>query len=378
MTRHSPSNRSLGLSRRALLQATAALLSVPFVAKSTTVWAQENLAGTGEVVFFTYGGSFTQGARRYVFDPFTKATGIKVIDVTADLAEPQVKAMIQAGRIDWDVTFVQAQNYSAMHDAGMFLPVDYALWDPESIEGLPAHTRLKDAVAVIQAAEVLAFDQRAFPHGGPQNWVEFWEVKKFPGPRGLEALTGKRTLQIALLATGVSHNDVWPLTDEKLDRAFEKLNDIKPHITKWWTAGGESTQLLINREYAMTSAYDGRLIGPIRQGAPIKFVWDGAYLAYTYAAVLKGGPNSANAQKLLAFLNRAQIAAGWTQGTGYPGPNVNQLRYLPSDLIPLVSANPENFSKVVIEDSAWLAAKRPDGKTNADHIQERWLAWRAQ
>ncbi|MET4606911.1 hypothetical protein ABIB90_006414 [Bradyrhizobium sp. JR4.1] len=26
-----------------------------------------------------------------------------------------------------------------------------------------------------------------------------------------------------------------------------------------------------------------------------------------------------NAQRLIAFLNRTQIAAGWTQGTGYPG-----------------------------------------------------------
>ncbi len=33
--------------------------------------------------------------------------------------------------------------------------------------------------------------------------------------------------------------------------------------------------------------------------------------------------------------------------------------------------SPENSANVIIEDSAWLAAKRPDGKTNVDHIQER-------
>ncbi|OSJ13551.1 hypothetical protein BST63_16570 [Bradyrhizobium canariense] len=94
--------------------------------------------------------------------------------------------------------------------------------------------------------------------------------------------------------------------------------------------------------------------------------------------MLKGGPNTENAQKLIAFLNRAAVAAGFTLGTGYPGPNTNQLKHLPSDLLPLLSINPENASKVVHEDSAWVAAKRPDGKTNLEHIGERWLAWRVQ
>jgi len=46
--------------------------------------------------------------------------------------------------------------------------------------------------------------------------------------------------------------------------------------------------------------------------------------------------------------------------------------------VPLLSIDPKTASKVIPEDSAWLAAKRPDGKTNADHLQARWLAWRVQ
>jgi putative spermidine/putrescine transport system substrate-binding protein/mannopine transport system substrate-binding protein len=366
------------VNRRLLLQSTAALLSVPLIAKATTAWAQEKLAGSGEVVVFSFGGSFTEAARRFVHDPFTKATGIKVVDVTADFPEPSVRAMFRAGKVDWDTADVAAANYPAMHEAGMFVPIDYSLWDQESLEGTPPHTRLKDAVVAFSSAIVLAYDQRVFPKEGPQNWVDFWDVKKFPGPRGLLAPEAKRNIPFALLADGVASKDIWPLTDDKLDRAFKKLDEIKPHIVKWWTAGGEAPQLLINREYAMTSAYDGRLIGPIRQGAPIKMVWYGAYLVPTYATILKGGPNTLNAQKLIAFKNRAQIAAGYTQGTGYPGPNTNQLKYLPPDLIPLLSVNPENASKAIVEDTAWLAAKRPDGKTNLEYLQERWLSWRVR
>jgi putative spermidine/putrescine transport system substrate-binding protein/mannopine transport system substrate-binding protein len=366
-----------GLSRRTLIQSAAAAMGAPLIAGSTLVWAQDKLAGSGEVVVYSYGGSFTQGVRKYVYEPFTKATGIKVIDVVADLAEPQVNAMVRAGRIDWDIAAIQAQSFPAMQQAGIFVPIDYGLWDPESVAGSPQETRLKDAVVVGSSAQVIAYDIRAYPQGGPKNWVDFWDVKKFPGPRGLYAVDAKRNIQFALLASGVAPKDIWPFTEEKIDRAFKKLDEIKPHVAKWWTAGGEAPQLLMNREYAMTSAFDNRMIIAMGQGAPVRFIWDGAYKTYTWVSILKGGPNTTNAQKLLAFLYRAQIAAGWTQGTLFPGANVNQLKHLSPELAAQVNVNPQNHVKAIMEDSAWLAAKRPDGKTNVEHLQQRWLQWRA-
>ncbi|MDF0498651.1 ABC transporter substrate-binding protein [Bradyrhizobium yuanmingense] len=370
------SNRRLN--RRSLLQLAAASLSMPFVTKTTTAWAQEKLAGSGEVVVFGYGGSFTQGMRKYVYDPFTKATGINVVDVVADVAQAQMTAMFRAGKVDWDIAYIRPDRYPEMHQAGWFVPIDYSLWDDESLTGLPANTRLVDAVVAYQTVLGLGYDERAFPKGGPQSWADFWDVKKFPGSRGLLAIEGRYTIPAALVAAGVPPKNVWPLTDDKLDRAFAKLDEIKPHITKWWTAGGEPAQLLINREYAVTSIYDGRAMSAIKSGAPIKFIFDGGEMIQLYQAILKGGPNTTNAQKFLAFMNRAQIAAGYTQGTGYSSPNTNQLKYLPPEMVKQVTANPENTANVALEDSAWLAAKRPDGKTNGDYLQERWLAWRAQ
>ncbi|MHB0791033.1 ABC transporter substrate-binding protein [Bradyrhizobium sp. 5.13L] len=366
-----------GLSRRLFVESAAALLSVPFVAKATAAWAQEKLAGSGEVVVFSYGGSYTQGVRKYVYEPFTKATGIAVVDVTGDFAEPQVRAMNAAGRVDWDLAFIDAQNHSAMSEAGMFEPVDYSLWDEESMVGVPASNRLRDAVVAYRATTVLAYDARAFRDKEPKNWADFWDVKAFPGPRGL-ASNVRHNAGFALSADGLPATDRWPLTEDKLDRAFKKLDQIKPHITKWWSAGGEPVQLLLNRELELTSCGDNRALAAIRQGAPIRLVWEGGNLVYVYWALPKGGPNTANAQKLIAFVNRAENAAKFTLGTLLPGPNTNQLQHLPSDLLPLLNINKEIASRVVEQDSAWLGKKRSDGKTNLDHIQERWLSWRAQ
>jgi len=365
-----------GQTRRSFVESAAALLSVPFVARATAAWAQERLAGSGEVVVFSYGGSYTQAVRKYVYEPFTKATGIAVIDVTADIAEPQVRAMTRAGRVDWDVALIDGQNYPTMHDAGLFQSIDYGLWDDEALKGAPQSARLSDAVVAFRSTTLLAYDERSFPKGGPQNWVDFWNVEAFPGPRGLSSVA--RHMVLALAADGVPNSDRWPLTDDKIERALKKLSEIKPHVAKWWTAGGEPVQALINREFVMTSCYDGRALSAIRQGAPIRMVWSGGNLVYVYWTVLKGGPSSGNAQKLVAFLNRAENAAAFTMGTNLTGPNVNQLQHLPADLVPLLSITEDNASQLVAQDDAWLAAKRPDGKTNVDHLQERWLAWRAQ
>ncbi|MGY2933016.1 spermidine/putrescine-binding protein [Bradyrhizobium sp. GM6.1] len=379
MTKQGSRNSQSGVNRRSLLQSTALLLSAPLVAKSTAAFAEDKLAGTGEVVVCSYGGSFTDNVRKYVSAPFTKATGIRVVDVTADNAEPQIKAMNGAGRIDWDVAIVNPlwQAYWELQQAGAFMPIDYTLWDNEALNGVPESARLKDAVVAFPNATMLVYDERAFPKDGPKNWADFWNLKDFPGPRGLGA-TSFADLAFALTADGFTQKGLWQLTDDKLDRAFKKLDAIKSNITKWWTAGGEPIQLLINREYAMTSAYDGRALAAMKQGAPVRMVWDGAYMTDNFWIVIKGGPNSANAQKFIAFANRAEMAAAFTQGTGFSSPNLNQLKYLPADLARLVSINPDNSAKAVRPDVAWFAAKRPDGKTNLEHVGDRFLEWRAQ
>ncbi|MHB0791060.1 ABC transporter substrate-binding protein [Bradyrhizobium sp. 5.13L] len=367
------------VSRRSVLQSSAALLSAPFVARATAAFAQEKLSGTGEVIVGSYGGSFTEKLRKYVCDPFTKATGIRVVDVTADNAEPHIKAMREAGRVDWDVAFVNPfwPAYLELQGAGAFAPIDYTLWDEEPLNGVPESARLKDAVVAFESSNLLVYDNRAFPKGGPKNWADFWNVKEFPGPRGLSGNSGAAGLVSALIADGFTQKGLWRMTDDTIDRALKKLDEIKPYITKWWTAGGEPIQLLINREYALTCAPDGRALAAIKQGVPIRMIWDGAWTSDNYWVVLKGGPNNANAQKFIAFVNRAEIAAAFTQGTGYSSPNLNQLKYLPAELLPLISISPDNAAKTVRFDFAWFSEKRPDGKTHTDNLTERWLAWRA-
>lgn len=145
-----------GLSRRSFVESTGVLLSVPCVAKATASWAQEKLSGSAEVASFSYGGSWARGVRENVHEPFTKPTGIAVVDLTGGIAEPQVKAVNEAGRLDCDVAFIDARSRSAMSEAGMFELIDSGLWDVDSIAGVPTSNRLSGAVVSYRAATVLA------------------------------------------------------------------------------------------------------------------------------------------------------------------------------------------------------------------------------
>ena len=69
---------------------------------------------------------------------------------------------------------------------------------------------------------------------GHPGWADFWDVAKYPGKRGLRR-SAETNLEFALLADGVAPGDVYKTlrTSEGVDRAFRKLDQLKPYIV-WW------------------------------------------------------------------------------------------------------------------------------------------------
>jgi putative spermidine/putrescine transport system substrate-binding protein/mannopine transport system substrate-binding protein len=338
------------------------------------------LKGEGSVVLFSYGGSWTEAFHKSTTEPFTHDTGIAVVDAVGDFSETQIKAMFAAKSMKWDFAEVQAALYPTMSEAGMFEKIDYSIWNPTDLQAIRPELRRPDAVGGACTAQGLAYDTRVFPKGkpAPTTWADFWDVQKFPGTRGLYAPHAKHNLVMALVADGVSRDKIWPLTDDKVERALKKLDQIRPHITKWWTSGGEAPQLLANRELAMTSMFSGRAIAAAKDGVPLHISYDGAPQNCNWWIVPKGAPNLKNAQKFVAFLNRAQVSARFAEATGYPLANEKMYQFVKPDIVHFFSTSPENRDKVVMEDSVWLATKDPaSGLTNLERINQRWLQWKA-
>ncbi|KGB20810.1 ABC transporter, periplasmic spermidine putrescine-binding protein PotD [Acetobacter tropicalis] len=76
------------------------------------------------------------------------------------------------------------------------------------------------------------------------TWADFWDVARHPGRRSLRR-DPRTTLEIALLADGVQPEALYRVlsSNEGLDRAFHKLEQIRPYIV-WWSTPAEAAHIL--------------------------------------------------------------------------------------------------------------------------------------
>ena len=94
----------------------------------------------------------------------------------------------------------------------------------------------------------------------PAGWADFWDVKKFPGKR---AHAQGRALQPRIRADGRRRRAEGRLQGARAprtaqDRAFKKLDELKPNI-QWWEAGAQPPQFLVAGDVVMSTAYNGRI-----------------------------------------------------------------------------------------------------------------------
>ncbi|MDK1378280.1 MULTISPECIES: extracellular solute-binding protein [unclassified Sinorhizobium] len=362
------------ISRRSLLQMGAAAASsalVPNLAhsQSTSSLVQAaKTAGQNRVVIVMGGGAFGKQMTDLFFDPFTKETGIEVVRVDSSESISRLKAMTQMNIIEWDIIGM-GNELALSSDVKTYLDELGNNCDAlpnvraEGIDG----SCFGVGVLWDSGGAVLTYDERAFPEGGPANWAEFWDVERFPGPRSLPNHSAPwEVLVPAVLADGVPREKVFPLD---LDRAFAKLDQLRPHIGVWWTSGDQSQQLLRSQEVVASILWSGRAARLKNEGVPIQFTWDGAPFTADVYSLIKGAPHPLAAKALLDFMyTRPEAHAAFIKEMFYATPNKRAQEHLdPAFASTLVTA-PENFSKVIKFDPDWLASHR-------DEVIKRWTAW---
>jgi putative spermidine/putrescine transport system substrate-binding protein len=246
-------------------------------------------------VFCSWGGALSAMEKDAMVDPAAKKLGVEVTH-TSPTQYAKIKAMVEAGRPDWDLVDVGGRFIFQGRDQNLVEPIDYKIVD-RSV--LPAHWCQSHGVYTSAGGTVIAYNTQRFPEGkGPQSWKDFWDVKNFPGPRGLYKSL-YYTYEAAMLGAGVSRPEVYPLTDEKVKLCFARLTELKPHVKVWWTAGAQPPQLLASGELAMSSAWNGRILAVMKEKAPVTLTYkDGIAWANAWV-VVKGTPYKDLAMKLI-------------------------------------------------------------------------------
>src|SRR5438309_1415107 len=236
--------RRITMRRRTFLKGFAATATAALA--GPLIVTDRTIAQTRTIYVNTWGGSWTAAEEAAFFKPFTEQTGIRVRTV-APVSYAKLKAQVQSGNYEWDITAITQADLLRAEREGLVEPVD---WTVVKKDKLFPNAVYANGLAYCALGTNLAYRKDKFPQGGPKSWADFWDVKKFPGSRSM-LNNAVRTVQFALVADGVPVDKVFPLD---VDRAFRKLDQIKPHIKVWWTQGNQSQQLLRDGEAELSGA----------------------------------------------------------------------------------------------------------------------------
>lgn len=329
-------------------------------------------AGQTKVVVAGGAGAYGDLVKTWFYDPFTAETGIEVTAIGGSYGEKlaKLKAMTAAGNVEWDVVTLSADALTR-DNAPLFADLGDCAGLPDVAAHGIAGSCLGHGVLFDIGGGVLAYSREAFPDGKPQpqGWADFWDVERFPGPRALPNIGNPWWVLIAaLLADGVAPDKLFPLD---LDRAFRKLDAIKPHVTVWWKSGDQSQQIIRSREVVMAMMFAGRAQRLRAEGLPLGIVWNGAPLDASAWTVAAGAPHPLAARALLDFIyTRPEAHAKFAAASFGSTAHKDAVALLEPAEQKLQAAHPDNWSKLVPIDRDWLSAHQAD-------VTTRWAAWLA-
>ncbi len=341
--------------RRDILRGTAGLGLLPLATQRAA--AQSQLEST--LLIRTTGGVFEAALKRNFFDPFSKATGVRVIPFAASYGEMMAKtaAMEAAGAVEWDIISPQ---YDELTQISQYLTDldDCSSLPNVAQDGVPGACG-RYGVLYLTGGQLLTWNTNIIKGKKPQGWADFFDTKSFPGRRALPN-TGSpwATLVLALLADGVPREKLFPLD---IDRAFAKLDTIKPDVATWWKTGDQSVKMWTQDEIAMSLMFGGTAFAAKRHDVPIDYTYNQAIADFGAWAILKGAPHPNAARAFINFyMTNPENHARFAHEMGYTTSNKAAGALLdPADEGDLLSTL-EKLNGVIRTDYVWLAAHRSE------------------
>jgi putative spermidine/putrescine transport system substrate-binding protein len=353
--------RAERVTRRRFLASATAATAAPWI------WRRPASAA-GRIVVRTIGGAYEEAVEKTIFAPFTKATGVEVVKVPATLGK--LLAMFESGNIELDVVDAGELGMLSLSQKGALEKLDYKAWKLTNPEDVDAPVRKPDMVSNLYFSSVLGYNAQTFPTGKhPRSWAEFWDIKRFPGPRMLaDIASGAADLEFALLADGVPKDKLYPID---VDRAFKALDRVRPAIRKFWDTGALSAQMLADKEVVAGSIWNGRLQAVADKGAPLAIEWNEAMLQVQYWGIMKGAKGMADAQKFVDFACQPNIQADFANAIPYGPPNRAAFKFISAARAAQLPSSPEYKAKAFLQNGQWWADNRPK-------VSERWSQWLLQ
>ena len=332
---------------------------------SYALWSPSVTAHT-DLRLVNWGGDLARAHMQALVIPWEENTGKNIDMVYYGGGLNEIREQVDTTNVRWDVVDMEYSDLIQACSEGLLEPIDHAslLGDTDDFlaDALP-----ECGVGTYVWATVYAYDPNRFKDNPPKTLKDFFNMRDFPGHRGLRK-DPRGTLEWALMAAGVPADQVYSTlaTPQGETLAFKELDKIKSQIV-WWTGGQEPVELLRNGTVAMTAAWNGRLYRPmVEANQPITIVWDGQLWELEFLGVLKGTKQRDNAFDFIKFATSTEALA-------------NVARYIPYGPVrqssqPLISTEvkahlpTEHMGNALRFNSPWWA-------TNIERIRERFEQW---
>ena len=220
-----------------------------------------------QIVVNHSGGAMGSAMRKAFFNGFEKKYGIRVVETSpADFGK--LRAMVESGNVEWDVTEIGGQDAIRATKMNLVEKIDDKIVDRSKY---PEKARSPYVFASSVYTTIIGYRTDVFKDDTqPKSWADWWDVKKFPGTRSMRDHPTDN-LEFALIADGVPMDKIYPID---FDRAFKKLDQIKPHVSVWWSTGQQPAQLLLDKEVVLATGWNGRFYDLIKKGGPIAIEWN--------------------------------------------------------------------------------------------------------
>jgi putative spermidine/putrescine transport system substrate-binding protein len=272
------------------------------------IGATQAMAGP-DLTVVSFGGANKAAQVKAFYAPWESAGNGKIVAGEYNGEMAKVKAMVDTKSVSWDLVEVESPELSRGCDEDMFEPLDPKLFGntADYVKGAIQPC----GVGFFVWSTVLAYNADKLA-SAPTSWADFWDVKKFPGKRGLRK-GAKYTLEFALMADGVAPKDVYKVLAGKdgQDRAFKKLDELKPSI-QWWEAGAQPPQYLASGDVVLSSAYNGRIAAAQAEGKNLKIVWNGSVYDVDSWAIPSGSPRIKEAYDFIRFASQAKAQSKYS------------------------------------------------------------------
>ena len=346
--------------RRGLLAAVAAWSVGAFAVNAR---AEEQLVVVG------WGGVWQEAYRKALFEPFMKETGVKIVEDEFGGEYAKLTAQIDAGKVTWDLASFESPQVIQGCDEGTFVKLD---WDKLGGRANQLDYAVHDCgIGSDVWATVMAYDAGKI-QDGPKTWAEFWDVQKWPGKRGLYK-DARIMIEIALVADGVPQKDIYQVlaTPEGVDRAFKKLDELKPYIL-WSESPADGMQRLLAGDVVMNVNFNARVTGAARENnRDLEIVWPaGFWVGTDYWVQIAGGPNPSAATKFLEFYARPQTQAELVKYLTYGVPTKAAYELMSPETKSALPTAPERAQWVTSYSDEFWADRQAA-------LSERFNAWAA-